>query len=172
MAEQSPALLTLNPYEARTAAAAFERLFPADEHGPGATAIGVITYVDRALAGAYRDLVEMYRIGLAALDYVARQSYGAPFAGCAPEQQDTMIAGLEQGDLAGRSVVPAEALRVAPCRAPVRQRRGWPRVPEVAWPAKRAATRVHPAMMPAAGGTPQSGSVVRPVQGGRGDRGT
>ena len=36
MAEQAPALLILNPYQARTAAAVFDRLFPADEHGPRA----------------------------------------------------------------------------------------------------------------------------------------
>ena len=40
------ALTALNPYEARIAAAAFERMFP------GATEIGVSAYVDRALAGA------------------------------------------------------------------------------------------------------------------------
>ena len=50
-----PATTSLSRYEARTAAAVFERLFPADEHGPGAADIGVLTYLDRALAGAYRD---------------------------------------------------------------------------------------------------------------------
>src|SRR5215210_2125159 len=45
------ALLALNPYEARTAGAIFERMFPADENGPGAIEIGVVTYLDRALAG-------------------------------------------------------------------------------------------------------------------------
>ena len=64
MQEPAPALLTLNPYEARTAAAVFERLFPRDEYGPGATEIGVLAFVDRALAGAYRDKSEIYRLGL------------------------------------------------------------------------------------------------------------
>ena len=62
MAELPEALLSLNPYEARTAAAIFERLFPADAHGPGATEIGVVSYLDRALAGAYRDQAETYRV--------------------------------------------------------------------------------------------------------------
>ena len=35
-------LVSLNPHEARTAAALFERMFPADESGPGATEIGVV----------------------------------------------------------------------------------------------------------------------------------
>jgi gluconate 2-dehydrogenase alpha chain len=107
MADQSSTLLTLNPYEERTAAAIFERLFPADEHGPGAAEIGVTSYVDRALAGAYRELAEAYHVGLAALDNLARQGYGQPFASCAAEQQDAMIAGLEKGDLAGFHVPPA-----------------------------------------------------------------
>jgi gluconate 2-dehydrogenase alpha chain len=48
-------------------------------------------------------------VGLAALDQVARQRYGAPFAGCSPEQQDALIAGLEQGQLAGFHVPPPRA---------------------------------------------------------------
>ena len=52
MEKPLPALISLNAHEARTAAAIFERLFPADEGGPGANQIGVLAYVDRALAGA------------------------------------------------------------------------------------------------------------------------
>jgi gluconate 2-dehydrogenase alpha chain len=95
-----PVLLALSTHEARTAAAVFERLFPASAGEPGATDIGVVTYVDRALAGAYDDKLEVYRRGLAALDRGARGAYGAPFTGCTPGQQDALIAGLERGDLA------------------------------------------------------------------------
>src|SRR5215203_1171858 len=72
MAELPAALIALNPYEARTAAAIFDRLFPADAYSLGAVAIGVVTYLDRALAGPYRDKNEVYRVGLATLDRVAR----------------------------------------------------------------------------------------------------
>src|SRR5437868_4421824 len=95
-----PVRLALSTHEARTAAAVFERLFPASAGEPGATDIGVVTYVDRALAGAYDDKLEVYRRGLAALDRGARDAYGAPFAGCVPAQQDALLAGLERGDLA------------------------------------------------------------------------
>jgi gluconate 2-dehydrogenase alpha chain len=98
--ELPAALISLNPYEARTAAAIFERLFPADEHAPGAAEIGVVTYLDRALAGAYRDKAETYRVGLATLDQIAHQHHGAPFADCSNEQQDALLAALEQGTLA------------------------------------------------------------------------
>jgi hypothetical protein len=48
MEEFPEALLVLNSYEAGTAAAIFERLFPADLHSPGTTAIGAVRYLDRA----------------------------------------------------------------------------------------------------------------------------
>jgi len=99
MDEWASALVTLNTHEARTAAAIFERLFPADENGPGADEIGVLDYVDRALAGAYHDKVETYRIGLATLDRVARERHGPHFADCDPEQQDGLLTGLERGEL-------------------------------------------------------------------------
>ncbi len=64
-------LVTFNRHEACTAAALFERMFPADENGAGATEIGVVAYLDGSLAGAYADKVEPYRLGLAALDRAA-----------------------------------------------------------------------------------------------------
>src|ERR687894_583018 len=99
MERESAALTTLNPTEARTAVALFERLFPADENGPGATEIRVLTYVDQALSGAYRDQAETYRLGLAALEHAARDRHGASFADCDLEGQDAMISGLEHGTL-------------------------------------------------------------------------
>ena len=106
MEEKVPALLALNPHEARTAAALFERLFPADEHGPGATEIGVLTYVDRALAGPYKDKTETYRLGLAALDRAALNRYSAPLADCDLEQQNALIVALEEGTLPDFKVPP------------------------------------------------------------------
>lgn len=106
MGKRTLALTALNPDEARTALAVFERLFPADEHGLGATGIGVLAYLDQALAGTYRDKIETYRLGLAALDRVARWSYEASFADCTPEQQDNLIARLEEGVLPDFRVPP------------------------------------------------------------------
>jgi len=39
--------------EAKVIVAACERIFPADESGPGATQAGVVVYIDRQLAGPY-----------------------------------------------------------------------------------------------------------------------
>src|SRR3954464_1429372 len=99
MERQTSALLVLTPYEARTATAVFERLFPSDENGPGAIEVGVLAYLDRALAGAYRDKAESYRLGLAALDLTARRRSSVPFADCSAEIQDVLVAELEQGVL-------------------------------------------------------------------------
>jgi gluconate 2-dehydrogenase gamma chain len=49
----SLALQFFTAAEARTIAAACERIFPSDESGPGAKQAGVIIYIDRQLAGPY-----------------------------------------------------------------------------------------------------------------------
>src|SRR5918998_973334 len=69
-------LLALTSREASSAAAVFERMFPSDDGGPGARQIGVVTYLDRALAGAYREYIPVYRVGLALLDRVSRDRFG------------------------------------------------------------------------------------------------
>src|SRR5215213_6661305 len=106
MERQSPILLVLTPYEARSAAAVFERLFQSDENGPGAIGIGVLAYLDRALTGAYRDKAEAYRLGLAALDLAASRRNGVPFADCSAEKQDALVAELERGVLPDVRVPP------------------------------------------------------------------
>lgn len=109
MDKRTTTLITLNAHEARTAGELFERLFPADENGVGAAEIGVVEYVDRALAGAYQAEAETYRLGLAALDRAARRRFGVPFADCAPEQQDALVAGLERGELPDFRTPPQQA---------------------------------------------------------------
>ena len=93
-------LLVLNANEARTAAAIFDRMFPPDDT-PGASDIGVITYLDLALAGAYQNLVETYRLGLAALDRAAFTLHNAAFADCAADAQNALLAAMEGGNLPG-----------------------------------------------------------------------
>ena len=100
MGESEP-FLALTPREAETAAAVFERMFPADENGPGAREIGVVTYLDRALAGAYREHLPAYRAGLALLDAVSRLRFGKAFADAGPAEQDALLAELERGAIAG-----------------------------------------------------------------------
>ncbi len=132
-----PALISLNAHEARTAATIFERLFPADESGPGASQIGVLAYVDLALAGAYHDKAEAYRVGLAALDRAAVGRHDARFADCGTGQQDALLADLERGALPDFRVPPQgeffdmlrahlqEGLFADPAYGGNRDRSGW-----------------------------------------------
>lgn len=93
------ALVTLNSHEAAIAAAIFEQFFPATDGVPGATEIGVLPHVDRALAGAYLSLVETYRLGLDALDRAVRAEIGVGFAEATPKQQRAFLTGMERGRL-------------------------------------------------------------------------
>jgi gluconate 2-dehydrogenase alpha chain len=95
------ALISLSPYQARTLTAVVDRLFPADENGPAASEIGVVTYVDRALAGYCRADAETYRVGLHALDEVARAAHATGFPDLETQQQDELVAGLHAGTLPG-----------------------------------------------------------------------
>src|SRR5918995_1898932 len=92
-------LLALSPDEAETVGAVFERIFPADEAGPGADEIGVVTYLDLALAGALAGHRETYRIGLEALKKTAVSRYERSFAELSVEKQDDLLRELELGTM-------------------------------------------------------------------------
>ncbi len=100
--------ISLTYHEATIADALFERLFPADATTAGASAIGVVDYVDLALAGAYRHLADAYHLGLAALDRNAHDRYGKPFVACAISEQDNLLRSLEEGTLANWQIPPQE----------------------------------------------------------------
>ena len=98
------ALQSLTPAEAAAVGAVFDRMFPADEHGPGAVEIGAVTYLDCALNGAYAELRETYRLGLAALDRACVALHGAPLAALDAATQDMVIADMEARRLPGFAV--------------------------------------------------------------------
>ena len=87
----------LNDADAETVAAFTERLMPGAPGKPGARDAGVLNYIDLALAGAYADLQDFYRRGLAQLDAFCRKAYGEPFAKLEARQQDEVIKALEEG---------------------------------------------------------------------------
>jgi gluconate 2-dehydrogenase gamma chain len=89
-------------YEQATAIAAFtERLMPGAPGKPGARDAGVLNYIDLALAGAYVDLQDFYRRGLAQLDSYCRTTHKQSFTQLDPARQDEVITALEQGKAAG-----------------------------------------------------------------------
>ena len=91
--------IVFNPHQVRTASAIFDSMFPADVYSPSATEIGVVEYVDRALAGACSDEAENYRLGLAALDQASLRLHGKAFADADHDQHCALIAALERGEL-------------------------------------------------------------------------
>ncbi len=90
-----------NHDDAATIAAFTERLMPGAPDKPGANDAGVLNYIDLALAGAYAELQDFYRRGLAQLDAYCRKSYNEPFQLLSAAQQDEVIAALEEGKAPG-----------------------------------------------------------------------
>jgi gluconate 2-dehydrogenase gamma chain len=112
------------PEEAGTVEALVDRLIPPDPQTPGGKDAGCAVFIDRQLAGPYGqaeglydsgpfhdgteqqgpqssiDPADHYRKALAALDRYSRATYGGrSFADLADDEQDTVIAGLEDGKI-------------------------------------------------------------------------
>ena len=90
-----------NHADAATIAAITERLMPSAPGKPGARDTDVLNYIDLALAGAYAELQDFYRRGLAQLEAYCRGAYKDPFVRLSPERQDEVIAALEEGKATG-----------------------------------------------------------------------
>jgi gluconate 2-dehydrogenase gamma chain len=98
-----------NDDDAATVAAFAERLMPGAPGKPGARDAGVLNYIDLALAGAYADLQDFYRRGLAALDAYSRSTNNASFVKLDAAKQDEVITALEQGKATGFTWPTAQA---------------------------------------------------------------
>jgi gluconate 2-dehydrogenase gamma chain len=98
-----------NDDDGATIAAFTERLMPGAPGMPGARDAGVLNYIDLALSGAYADLREFYRNGLAQLDAYSRKTYNGPFRQLTAAQQDEVITALEAGKATEFTWPPAQA---------------------------------------------------------------
>ncbi len=114
--------------EGATLEAVVDRLIPPDPATPGGKDAGCAVFIDRQMAGGYghseglyklgpfqkgseqqgsqsqQDPAQQYRSALAALDRQAQGVQGASgratsFAGLSPEQQDTLLKGIEDGSI-------------------------------------------------------------------------
>src|SRR2546425_3644874 len=90
-----------NHDDAASIAAFTERLMPGASGKPGARDAGVVNYIDLALSGAYADLQDFYRRGLAQLDEYCRKTYNEPFVRLEALRQDEVITALEEGKATG-----------------------------------------------------------------------
>jgi gluconate 2-dehydrogenase gamma chain len=98
-----------NHTDAATIAAFTERLMPSASGKPGARDADVLNYIDLALAGAYADLQDFYRRGLAQLDAYCRNAYKDSFVHLSAERQDEVIKALEEDKATGFTFPTAKA---------------------------------------------------------------
>ena len=97
----SPHGAFFNQGDAATVEAFTERLMPGAQGKPGARDAGVLHYIDLALAGAYADLQDFYRSGLAQLEAYCRKTYNESFRRLDAARQDEVIAALEDDKATG-----------------------------------------------------------------------
>lgn len=124
----------LAPADTATLSAIVDRIFPADDELPAASALGVVDYIDGQLAGPwgagddlYRDGPfvepthsghgwqwdlgprEAYAEGLAALRRIAQERHGRPFEQLGGDEQDELLRATEAGDLEPFGELPTDA---------------------------------------------------------------
>jgi gluconate 2-dehydrogenase gamma chain len=90
----------LTPNETRTLAAIADRIFPKTDT-PGAVEIGVLNYIDIALAGDYAALAPLYRQGLRAVNRLAQAKFAQRFSDLNEEQKDVVLTEFETGSVRG-----------------------------------------------------------------------
>lgn len=88
-------LIFFNELEAQTVEAVAARIIPGDATDPGAREAGVVTYIDRSLAGFLRDLQTFYRRALQELDDYSRDRHNGPFRELTEGDQDRVLAELD-----------------------------------------------------------------------------
>ncbi|HEY2921191.1 MAG TPA: gluconate 2-dehydrogenase subunit 3 family protein [Candidatus Binatia bacterium] len=86
--------------EGKTLESIADRIFPKTDT-PGAVEIGVLNYIDVALAGDYAALAPLYRQGLRAVNRLAQARFAKRFADLNEEQKDALLAEFETGSVRG-----------------------------------------------------------------------
>ena len=90
-------LMFFNVAEARTLDAVTARVLPSEPDGKGAREACVVTYIDHAVAGYFRDLQGIYQVGLQRLDDCCRATFGRAFADLPAGDQDDVLLAIEGG---------------------------------------------------------------------------
>jgi gluconate 2-dehydrogenase gamma chain len=87
--------------EANALDALVARIVPGDDGDPGAREAGVVTYIDRALAGPYAEWGLAYREGLRLLNAHALAKHGAKYHQLSETDQDGILSALEANEVPG-----------------------------------------------------------------------
>ena len=99
-AQESTEPLVLSPEQWRTVEAITGRIIPADDD-PGAIEAGCVNFIDKALAHEDSKLRTHYEVGLPGVDAVARRRFEKRFVELEAQQQDEVLAALEDGKAQG-----------------------------------------------------------------------
>jgi gluconate 2-dehydrogenase gamma chain len=91
----------LTAAERQSLEAIVSRIIPAGPDGPGALESGCASYIESALADAYRSLRDMYTAGLAALDSYAMSNGGKSFTASGATEQDKFLSDFEHNTKVG-----------------------------------------------------------------------
>lgn len=97
-ASDTPIVLTAAQW--KTVDAISGRIIPADAD-PGAIEAGVVNFIDKALAHEDAALKPVYVAGLAGVDAVASKRFKKLFVDLAPNEQDEILAAIENGKADG-----------------------------------------------------------------------
>jgi len=121
--DYNEALMFFSQEQFQTTEAAAERIFPEDDIGPGAKALGVAFFIDHQMAGAYgfnaREYMtapfykaeasqgyqltfkrrELIGLGLEALNEYSDEKHRKLFAKLAPEEQDAVLSAFEKDEV-------------------------------------------------------------------------
>ena len=87
---------TLTEEEAKTLAAACDRIVPPDQD-PGAAQAGAVEFIDRQLATRRKRDLPFWRAGIRGLDATARRRHRSAFAELPLETQTALLQEVEQG---------------------------------------------------------------------------
>lgn len=93
------AVTFLNRDEAQTVDVLAGLIIPGSQEDPGAREAGAVLYIDRALAGPYRDLQGLYRTGLTALDESCVKRQGRRFVELDEGEQISVLESLAESGL-------------------------------------------------------------------------
>ncbi|MDD2598270.1 MAG: gluconate 2-dehydrogenase subunit 3 family protein [Kiritimatiellae bacterium] len=88
--------LVLTQSEADLVDLVTEQIIPADEFG-GASAAGVVNFIDQQLSGPYREQTQSYRAGLKRIEETSREMFGRVFEALQWDEQTRVLQALESG---------------------------------------------------------------------------
>ena len=122
-ADFNQAFMYFTPEQFKVIDAACERIFPEDELGPGARALGAAYFIDHQLSGDWgfnaRDYMqgpfypgeatqgyqgrlkrrEIFEIGIQEMNNYSNEKHGKRFYELTPEQQDEVLTAFEDGEV-------------------------------------------------------------------------